>query len=139
MIDVALARRVCGCESPIGKRFRSRGAASQPQTQPWAEIVGVVGLVLNDSLESDLRPQVYWPETQRLQDRAALVVRVGSSSGGGPESYVKSVIGQIQAENPDQPEFDVRSMDQWIDRSMQGLTLTTSLISIFGGASLLLA
>jgi len=33
----------------------------------------------------------------------------------------------------------VRSMQQWVDRTLQTRTLTTSLVALFGGASLLLA
>ena len=134
LIDERLARRVFGSESPIGKRFR-RYLPGFPQQDPWAEIVGVVGHILNDSLERDPRPQVYWPETQRTQDRAALVVR----TAGHPESYTQAVVEQIRKEDADQPVYDVRSMEEWVDRTLQTRTLLTGMVTLFGGASLLLA
>src|SRR5262249_17486549 len=109
LIDERMAREVFGSESPGGKRLRAYRPGFSPQ-DPWAEIVGGVGHVLNDSLESDARRQVYWPETQRTQDRAALAVRMA----GHPESFTPAVLEQIRKENPDQPVYDVRSMEQWV-------------------------
>jgi hypothetical protein len=80
VIDTVLAKMVFGDENPVGKRFRRGSIPGQPNDQPWSEIVGVVGHVLNDSLEREGRPQAYWPETQRTQDRAALVVRTAGAS-----------------------------------------------------------
>jgi predicted permease len=132
IIDEQLARRVLGDEDPLGKRFRfSRGA---PTTQ-WREIVGVVGHIKGDSLETDLRPQAYSPEAQQTLDRGALVVR----TSGRPESFASAVVEQIHKENPDQPVYDVRSMEAQLDRSLQSRNLLTGLVTLFGGASLLLA
>jgi predicted permease len=134
LIDEHLARRVFGSLSPVGKRFRRYLPGLSPQ-DPWAQIVGVVGHIQNDSLERDPRPQVYWPETQRTQDRAALVVR----TVGHPESYTQAVVDQIRKEDADQPVYDVRSMQEWLGRTLQTRTLLTGLVALFGGASLLLA
>jgi predicted permease len=134
LIDERLARRVFGLEDPVGKRFR-RYLPSLAKQDPWTEIVGVVGHVLNDSLERDSRPQVYWPESQRAQDRAALVVR----TAGHPESYSQAVVDQIRKEDSQQPVYDVRSMEEWLNRTLQSRTLLTGTVALFSGASLLLA
>jgi predicted permease len=137
VIDAELARRVFGTENPLGKRFRRGGIPGQPNTAPWCEIVGVVGHLRNDSLETDNRPQVYWPETQRAQDRAALAVRVDSAQTAS--ALAPLVIAEIRKENPDQPVYDVRTMEEWMSVSMRGRTLTTSLLTLFGVASVSLA
>jgi len=134
LIDERMARRVFGAEDPVGKRFR-RYLPGLAKQDPWSEIIGVVGHVLNESLERDLRPQVYWPETQRTQDRAALVVR----TVGHPESYSQAVVDQIRKEDPQQPVYDVRSMEEWLNRTLQSRSLLTGTVALFGGASLLLA
>jgi putative ABC transport system permease protein len=134
LIDERIARRVFGSESPIGKRFR-RYLPGLPQQDPWAEITGVVGHILNDSLERDPRPQVYWPETQRTQDRGALVVR----TTGHPELYTQAVEEQIRKEDADQPVYDVRSMEEWVGRTLESRTLLTGTVTLFSVASLLLA
>src|SRR5579885_703013 len=134
LIDERMARHVFGAESPIGKRFRRYLPGISPQ-DPWTVIVGVVGHILNDNLEQDPRPQVYWPETQHAQDRGALIVK----TIGDPEAYAHSVVEQIHKEDPDQPVYDVRTMRQWVDRTLQRRTLLTGMVALFGGASLLLA
>jgi putative ABC transport system permease protein len=132
IIDEQLARSVFGEENPLGKRFRfSRGG---PTTQ-WREIVGVVGHIKTDSLEADLRPQAYSPEAQQTLDRGALVVR----TVGRPETFTSAVVEQIHKENPDQPVYDVRSMETRLDRSLQSRNLLTGLVTLFGGSALLLA
>jgi predicted permease len=132
IIDERLARSVFGEENPLGKRFRfSRGG---PTTQ-WREIVGVVGHIKSDSLETDLHPQAYSPEAQQTLDRGALVVR----TVGRPETFTSAVVEQIHKENPDQPVYDVRSMEARLDRSLQSRNLLTGLVMLFGGSALLLA
>lgn len=134
LIDDRMARKVFGSESAIGKRFR-RYLPGLPQQDPWTVIVGVVGHILNDNLEQDPRPQVYWPEAQHTQDRGALVVRTTSL----PEIYAKAVVDQIQREDSDQPVYDIRTMQQWVARTMQERTLLTGVVALFGWASLLLS
>ncbi len=132
MIDDLLAQRVFGTASPIGKRFRF----STPTIKgPWVEIVGVVGHIRNEGPEQDTRPQAYWPQSQRAQDRAALVVRTSRE----PSSLTSAVIQQIRQENPEQAVYDVRTLAGWKDRVMQTRTLLTGLVAAFAGAALLLA
>ncbi len=133
LIDEQLARRVFGSVDPVGRRFRLW--AGTAGVGPWTEIVGVVGHVLNDSLEKDARPQVYWLEAQRTQDRGALVVK----TAGRPESFTQAVVEQIHAEDPDQTVYDVRSMEQWVARNLESRDLTAGLVGLFGAASLILA
>jgi predicted permease len=130
IIDEQLANRVFARENPLGKRFRIPSA-----DLPWVEIVGVAGHILNDSPEKDNRPQIYWPETQRTQDRAALVVR----TAGPPEALASALIGEIRREDPEQPVYDVRTMEDWMSRTLGPRNLMTGLVGFFGGASLVLA
>ncbi len=68
LIDEAVAKRVFGDRNPVGTRFRWQGPPGQVNDDPWTEIVGVVGHVHNDSLESDPRPQVYCLRAMPLVD-----------------------------------------------------------------------
>jgi putative ABC transport system permease protein len=132
LIDEQLARKVFDSADPIGKRFRiSAGNVHGP----WTQIAGVVGHILNDGPEKDVRPQVYWPEAQRAQDRAVLVVR----TAGHPESFTSAIVERIRSENSEQTVYNVRSMEEWKKQSLGTRNLTTGLVGIFGGASLLLA
>jgi len=138
IIDERLARVAFGDGDPLGQRLRFGVITSSTQ---WLQIIGVVGHIRGDSLETDPRPQLYWPkmqrrpESQQQQDRAALVVR----TSGQPASFASAVIEQIHGEDPDQPVYDVRSMQDWVNRSLQSRSLLTALVALFGASSLLLA
>jgi len=138
IIDEQLARRAFGDGNPLGKRIRFGVISDQT---PWIEVVGVVGHIRAGSLETDPSPQMYWPvaqqrkETQFGQHRVALVVKTVSL----PESFTSAVVEQIQKENPDQPVYDVRSMEEWLDRSLQSRNLMTGLVTLFAGSALLLS
>jgi predicted permease len=124
LIDERLARQVFGSNNPVGKRFR-RYLPGFPKQDEWAEIVGVVGHIMNDSLELDPRPQVYWPETQHTQDRGALVVR----TNGNPEAYAGPIVEQIRQEDADQPVYEIRTMKQWVDPTLERRSLLTGMVA----------
>jgi putative ABC transport system permease protein len=133
IIDEHLALTVFGSGDPLGQRCRFATGANT--FSPWIQIVGVAGHIRNDSLETDPRPQAYWPEAQQMQDRGVLVVK----TTGHPGSFTAAVVEQIQREDADQPVYDVRSMEEWLDRSLQSRRLLTGLVTLFGASSLLLA
>jgi putative ABC transport system permease protein len=130
LIDQRLAGDVFAGERPIGKRFKidSPGA-------PWVEIVGVVGHVRQESLDSDPRPQVYWPHQQRTQDRMAMVVRTTAD----PSSLAAPIRAAIHELDPDQPLYDVRPMPAVLERTLRGQWINTVLIGAFAAVALVLA
>lgn len=132
IIDAQIARMAFGNGSPLGKRLRFGVVTA---ATPWVEIVGVVGHVRSESLESDPRSQVYWPEAQQTQDRGVLVIR----TAGNPASLAGPVVTQIHNENPEQPVYDIRTMKDRIEGSFQSRNLLTGLVMLFGASSLLLA
>jgi putative ABC transport system permease protein len=132
IIDQQFAVEVFGAADPLGRRVRISAGSLHG---PWTEIVGVAGHIRNEGPDRDVRPQIYWPLAQRTQDRMVLVVR----TAGRPESFTPAVVEQIHRENPGQPVYDVRSMQQWLDRNLQPRHVTTVLVSLFGIASLLLS
>jgi putative ABC transport system permease protein len=138
IIDEQLARKAFGDGNPLGQRIRF-GAITQ--TMQWVEIVGVVGHIHAGSLENDPSPQLYWPGAQQRLELQGGQYRVGLAvrTLGQPESFTSAIVEQIQKENPDQPVYDVRSMADRLDQSLQSRHLLTGLVTLFGGAALLLA
>ena len=130
LIDERLARDVFATESPIGKRFKM----GFPEA-PWVEIVGVVGHIRQEGLDSDPRPQVYWPHQQRTQDRMAMVVRTTTD----PSALSASIRDAIHDVDPDQPLYDVRSMPAVLERTLRGRWINTMLIGVFATLALTLA
>ncbi len=129
MLDEQVARRAWPGESPIGKRVRSG------PTSPWAEVVGVVGHIRHETLESDQRWQIYWNYQQRARDRMALVVR----TSGDAQALVQPVLGAIKIVEPEQPAYAVRTMTDVVNQSLALRWFNTVVISLFAGSSLLLA
>ncbi len=130
LIDEQVARSMFGDASPIGKRFKI-----QFPGQPWVTIVGVVGRIRHDGLDTDSRPQAYWNYLQRPQDRMALVIKTASAS----DAMVQSIAGVIRSIDPEQPIYDVRSLDAVVDRSLARRWLQTTMLAVFAGLALLLA
>src|SRR5262249_24615761 len=113
-IDEQLARQAFGDGNPLGRSLRFGPINDQT---PWREIVGVVGHIRASNLETDPRPQLYFPgaqkvETQFSQYRVALVIK----TDGQPESFASAIVEQIHQVNPNQPVYDVRSMDDWLSQ-----------------------
>ena len=129
-IDDQLARQVFGGTSPIGKRFRMLSPGA-----PWVEIIGVVGHVRQEGLDTDPRPQVYWPYQQRTQDRMAMVVRATVE----PSSLTGAIRAAIHEVDPDQPLYDVWPMTTVVERTLRGQWLNTVLIGAFACIALVLA
>jgi len=130
LIDERLAREVFAAESPIGKRYKI-----DFPTAPWAEIVGVVGHVRQEGLDSDPRPQVYWPHQQRTQDRMAMVVKTTAD----PSALAAPIRAAIHEVDPDQALYDVRPMPAVLERTLRGQWINTVLIGVFAVLALALA
>ncbi|HMX25966.1 MAG TPA: FtsX-like permease family protein, partial [Blastocatellia bacterium] len=71
----------------------------------------------------------------RGEYRVGLAVR----TAGQPEAFTSAVIEQIQKENPGQPVYDIRTLSDRLEQSLQARHLLTGLVMVFGGAALLLA
>jgi len=56
-----------------------------------------------------------------------------------PQSIVGQVRGAVRAVDPEQPIADVRTMEEWIGRSLQTRRAPTALLAVFGAVALLLA
>jgi putative ABC transport system permease protein len=98
-------------------------------------VVGVVGHIRHESLESDQRLQIYWNYLQRARDRVTLVVR----TSGDARLLANPVLGAIKAVDPDQPAYAVRTLTEVLNQSLAIRWFNTVVVSLFAGSSLLLA
>ena len=116
IVDERVAREVFAGADPIGKRFRFDAPGL-----PWVQVIGVVAHLRSNGLDQDPRPQVYWPYQQRTQDRMAVVIR----SHPVNRDLAKAARAAIHAVDPDQPLYDVRSMNEVVERTLSGPWLNT--------------
>jgi putative ABC transport system permease protein len=130
IVDERIARSFWPGESALGKRFRFAFLGS-----PWVEIVGVVGHIRHEGLDVDPRPQVYFNYLQRPQDRMVLVVRTNQD----PRALAPAILQAIRSVDPEQPVYDVRTIEDVLELSMAQRWLNMTLVTIFAAISLVLA
>jgi putative ABC transport system permease protein len=114
----------------VGKRIRSAGGGE------WWTIVGVVGDVRQSGLTQPSRPELYYPYALGRPDGMTLVVRGGAAD---PAELTAAVSREVQAVDPNQPVYNVLTMEEVIKRSISNLRLNMTLLSIFAGLATLLA
>jgi putative ABC transport system permease protein len=131
IVDDRIARRFWPGESAVGKRFRFTFLPGPP----WIEIVGVAGHIRHDGLDVDPRPQVYFNYLQRPQDRMALVVRTNQD----PRALISATLDAIRSVDSEQPVYDVRTMEDVVERSTAQRWLNTTMVTVFAAIALLLA
>ena len=133
IIDERIARSLWPGKSALGHRFRFPPGLIAGL--PWVEVVGVVGHVRHDGLDVDPRPQIYFNYLQRAQDRMVLVVRGAREV----QALTPAVIAAIKEVDPDQAVYDVRTMEDVVERSTSQRWLNMTLVTTFASMALLLA
>ncbi len=119
-------------EDALGKRIVL--GAPRPDA-PWMTIVGIVGNVRNAALRVEPIPQIYRPYAQAPSQSAVLLAR----TGGDPLAIALSVRRVAASVDPDQPVYDVRTLDQRVSSSIQNDRFQTLLLGVFATIALLLA
>jgi predicted permease len=131
IVDETLARTYWPNEDPVGQQINFGG------TSPYMTIVGLVKHAKTSSLEADNKEGFYYlPMAQSPQTMAALVVRTNSAR---PESMTSTMQAAVRAIDPNQPLYDLKTMEERIDASLTGRRFLVVLLSVFAGLALLLA
>ena len=131
IVNEAFARRYWPGENPIGRRFGDMGAASAGKY----EVIGVVKDAKYGSLRERARPTVYNALLQTGDDeRVVLHVR----TRGNPALMISRLREEIRAINKNLPVFDVRTLDDQVDRSLRRDRMMAALSGFFGLLALLL-
>jgi predicted permease len=131
IIDDVLEKRYWPNEDPIGKQMGFGGKS------PFWTIVGIVKHARTASLESDTGEGFYFlPFAQNPQLAAQLMVRSDKLT---PNSLKSGVEGAVHEIDPNQPIYDVKSMNLRIDESFLGRRFLVVLLTIFAALALLLA
>jgi predicted permease len=131
VIDQLLVNRYFQGKDPIGQQIRRGGP-----TSPAFTIVGVVGTINSIDLgEPVTKERLYYPLTQQPSRSLALVVK---STLDAP-SLTTAVRAAVTALDPQQPMADVRTLDQWVSRSLATRRAPTLLLTLFGAVAMLLA
>jgi putative ABC transport system permease protein len=127
-------------ENPIGTRVRLREPARGPQPAgtpgSWLVIVGVTPTVRQGDPQSvDPPAVVYVPYRQQPVAFMKVLIR----SHMEPGTLVPLVRRAVQGVDPDQPVYDVRTLDQFLAQSRWPFRIFGTMFTIFGIAALLLS
>jgi predicted permease len=128
IIDEEFARRHFPNEDPIGQRVLANGATMT--------VVGVVRRVKLRGLDDTGRfVQAYFSALQSPSRGRTVTVKTTLP----PETLMAAVRQQVLALDPDQPIYDLHTLEQLRDRSLQGRRTGTTLLGIFASVALALA
>jgi putative ABC transport system permease protein len=127
LIDETLAHQCWPHQNPLGQRMRLWGA--------FREVVGVVGQVHHYGLEKQPQPTIYAPYEQMTDKAMALAVRTTMDT----PAVVNAVKQAVWSVDRGQPVFQIRSMDDYISLSETAPRVSTILLLVFAGISMLLA
>ena len=81
------------------------------------------------------RPESFWPHPQLAYNLMTLTVR----TAGDPLGSAQAIEAQIHALDKDQPVSDVRTMEQWVAKSLAQTRFNSLLLMTFAGLALVLA
>jgi len=118
VINEEMARMYWPGGNPLGARIRIpfldlKGhpeVLKPPDSDQPVEIVGVVATVRNHGLTDPSDPAIYVPWTLLSPPGAIYLVR----TSGDPHNIVNAVREQVRAEDPDQPLFQIQTLDEWM-------------------------
>jgi predicted permease len=132
VVDEHMARQLWPNDDAVGKRVRVGFADS---TSPWLTVVGVVGRVKQDALDSESRMAMYFPHAQFTARAMNLVVR----SSIDPAALTSAIRGELNAIDPDLPMYGVRTMEDRVRASLATRRFAMLLLTLFAVVAMLLA
>ncbi|MBI3490446.1 MAG: FtsX-like permease family protein, partial [Acidobacteria bacterium] len=131
IVSQSLVRTYLPHEDPIGKRLTI--AMTRPEVP--TEIIGVVGDVKFLDLTAAPAPTSYWPHPQLAYSSMTLTIR----AAGDPLPLAPAVERAIRTLDKDQPVSDVRTMSQWVAKSLAQARFSSTLLATFAALAMLLA
>ena len=136
VINEAMARRYWPDGGAVGARFRwADNAKSQTQ---MVTIAGIVNDVATNGFEEAEPPAAYAPYTQRTVPFLRWLTVIVRTTGA-PEGSVSAVRAVLQAVDPYQPIFAVRTMDEIVARAVSERRFALTIMTTLAALTVLLA
>ncbi|HYV18804.1 MAG TPA: ABC transporter permease [Verrucomicrobiae bacterium] len=129
LINESFAKRMFPGEDPIGRHVRI-GIDGKVQR----EVVGIVGDVRHDGLDSDVTMQMYEPLAQRPWDSMNIILRTAVP----PASLGSAARQAILGIDREQPVSSAETFDEIVAKSTAQRRFSLLLMTVFAGAALAL-
>jgi predicted permease len=115
---------------PVGRRFRY-----SDDRAPWITIVGVVRDIKHYGLERPMRPGVYFP----MPANPVQTLTVALHTSGDAGALAGSARAALRDLDPDLPMFQVRTMEEALQRSLTVRAAYSWMLGVFAILALVLA
>jgi putative ABC transport system permease protein len=132
VISASLAHRIWPDQDPVGKRLK---LGREKASEPWRTVVGVVGDIKSSSFDREPNPTTYVPFAQVPQAASTLAVR----SARDPVTLAAAVRAAVRIIDPDQPAYDMRTLEQRIGDNDSGVQFSARMMVVFGAIALVLS
>jgi len=129
IVNETFARRFWPGQNPVGKRVRFDGET------PWMQVAGLARDTKHYGLDAEMRPEVFLPFGVHPESGLTLVVRTPMDASG----LVAPVRETIRQVDPGLAMFEVRTMTEWLDRSLWPRRAGSWLLGAFAVVAILLA
>jgi putative ABC transport system permease protein len=130
VLSASLARTLFGEADPVGRQIETPRAGADRLT-----VIGVVGDVRSNSLNTEPAPTFYWSMHRFIYGPMAMVVRTNKST----EPLIPAIRSIVKDTDPSVPVFWIRTMKDVRAESLSRERLITSLLGGFAITSLMLA
>jgi putative ABC transport system permease protein len=131
IINETLRRQRFAGRNPVGRSFVLTGSGPPRPI----EIIGVVGDVRHEGLDTDPRPEMFFSQGQSGDGSMTYFVR----AAGDPASLIPAVQQRIWDQAPLQTFYQVGTVDALVGATLAGRKFTLLLVGVFAGAALILA
>jgi len=139
VVNARFAAQYYPGEDVLGKRIRFKAPTTGPDAQklkPWMTIVGVTPSIRQRNVQ-DVDPDAVIYASYRLDAPGGTAILVRGQ--GDPAALTSAVREAVQATDPDQPVFGVRTMDQTLAEQRWPYRVFGTMFTIFAIIALVLS
>jgi putative ABC transport system permease protein len=139
VVTEAFVRQYFPGQNPLGQRIAL--GTEFDGSEPWREIVGVIGDLLQ-SPDGEGKSELFVPYEQHPDDffsRMYQNVTIAVRTTGEPSAMAASFRQAVRAIDPQQPIVNLRTMDAVMDAAVTQPRFRTTLLGLFAGIALILA
>jgi putative ABC transport system permease protein len=136
VINRRFATEFFAATEPLGRRIRLMQGSKEDQPGPWLTIVGISPTIRQGEVQA-LEPAavLYKPARMSASLSTAMIVR----TAGDPRSMIGAVREAAKILDPDQPLFDVRTLDEFLARNRWQYAVFGSIFVILAVLALVLS
>ena len=131
LVNEAFAARLMSGQEPLGARLKLGWGGDAAKI-----VVGVVGNIRHQALDTESRPEVYVPITQFPLNGLSLVMRVNDSRAAGEAA--RALRSAVSRRNPDALVEQVRTLEEWLVNSAAEQRFLMWVLGLLAGSALFL-